>query len=106
MLVRIHPFEDGNGRTARILMNMILVHFGYPISFWHEKMEDVYWSACELAHVHNDLSHINRIVCEAVNYSMDIYLAVYAGEQVKILHTEKAASSTSGVHIDQKSLFF
>jgi Fic family protein len=28
--IRIHPFDDGNGRLARILMNFILIHFGYP----------------------------------------------------------------------------
>ena len=29
-LVEIHPFNDGNGRTARLLMNMILIRAGYP----------------------------------------------------------------------------
>lgn len=28
--VRIHPFDDGNGRTARILMNFILMKHGLP----------------------------------------------------------------------------
>ena len=28
-LVRIHPFDDGNGRGARILMNLVLLHKGY-----------------------------------------------------------------------------
>lgn len=28
--IRIHPFDDGNGRTARILMNFILMQAGYP----------------------------------------------------------------------------
>lgn len=31
-LLRIHPFEDGNGRTARLIQNLILHNFSYPAS--------------------------------------------------------------------------
>jgi len=29
-MVRIHPFDDGNGRGARILMNLVLLRAGFP----------------------------------------------------------------------------
>lgn len=29
-LVDIHPFSDGNGRTSRLVMNLILLRAGYP----------------------------------------------------------------------------
>lgn len=31
-LVSVHPFIDGNGRTARLVMNLILMQHGYPIA--------------------------------------------------------------------------
>lgn len=28
--LRIHPFDDGNGRLSRLLMNYVLLRFGFP----------------------------------------------------------------------------
>ncbi len=44
-LVDIHPFEDGNGRTARLLMNLILINKGYCIISIPPVMRHEYISA-------------------------------------------------------------
>ncbi len=36
--IRIHPFNNGNGRTGRILMNLISMKFGYkPLVLYHRE---------------------------------------------------------------------
>lgn len=30
-LIRIHPFRDGNGRVARLVMNLVLRRYGFPL---------------------------------------------------------------------------
>jgi Fic family protein len=41
--VTIHPFLDGNGRTARILTNLILISYGYPPIYIKKDEKDVYY---------------------------------------------------------------
>ena len=44
----IHPFEDGNGRTGRTLMNWILIQAGYPKVFVPVKSRQKYYEAIDL----------------------------------------------------------
>ena len=53
-LVSIHPFGDGNGRTARLLMNFILKQYGYPmLDISYSDREDYYSSLqkCQLGNI-------------------------------------------------------
>jgi Fic family protein len=43
--IRIHPFEDGNGRVARLLMNYILLRHGYPQIVIRSKNKKTYLEA-------------------------------------------------------------
>ena len=48
-MVRIHPFDDGNGRGARILMNLVLIKKGYPVAIVKNENRRKYLAALNQA---------------------------------------------------------
>jgi len=48
-MVKIHPFKDGNGRTARLLLNLILLKKGFPICNIKRSERPDYYYALSLA---------------------------------------------------------
>jgi Fic family protein len=47
--VLVHPFDDGNGRMARILMNLILMRYGFPPAIVKTQEKEAYFSALRQA---------------------------------------------------------
>jgi Uncharacterized conserved protein len=56
--VKIHPFKDGNGRTARISLNLILLKKGFPICNIRRDERSAYYDALSLA----DSGHYEPII--------------------------------------------
>jgi Fic family protein len=52
---RVHPFIDGNGRTGRLLANLILVRLGYPPAIIYQRDRGRYLTALQQADQGNHL---------------------------------------------------
>ena len=82
-LVTIHPFIDGNGRTARLLMNLILISHGYPPAIISKRDRLAYISSLEKAQLGGSLDDYLKIISKAVDRSLNIYLKAIKGEDAE-----------------------
>lgn len=73
-LVSIHPFVDGNGRAARLLMNLILMQNGFPPAIIKKEDRLKYINSIEKGQLDNKLDDYYKIIYDALDYSLDIYL--------------------------------
>ncbi len=73
-LVKIHPFIDGNGRTARLLLNFELIQSGYPPVVIKTENRADYYDALDKAHTTNDYTDFISMIVDLVNESEDSYL--------------------------------
>jgi len=65
-LVDIHPFVDGNGRTARLLMNLILVNDGYGVVSFPPAWRNEYINALSASRRLNDMEPFSKLITECV----------------------------------------
>ena len=72
-LVVIHPFYDGNGRTSRLLMNLILMQAGYPPVAIQIDDRLRYYETLELAN-NGDIRPFIRFIAECTERTLDEYL--------------------------------
>lgn len=80
-IVFIHPFFDGNGRTARLAMNLILMQNGYPLATILRNDRKRYYNTLSEADK-GDLGRFITFIAKSAERSLDMYLKVLtpAGE--------------------------
>ncbi len=81
--VRIHPFDDGNGRMARLLMNMILMKHGYTVALIPREERGEYINTLERADGSEDLSEFISYVATCCEYSLNLHLKAARGEDIE-----------------------
>ena len=69
LFVYIHPYMDGNGRTARFLMNAMFASGGYPWTIIRVKNRDRYFAALESASVGGEIRPLAEFVAEEMRSS-------------------------------------
>lgn len=79
--VRIHPFDDGNGRMSRLLMNLILMKFGYPPVIIHTERRDDYLNSLQYADS-EDFDKFIIFIGERLIESLKIWLKAAKGEPI------------------------
>ncbi len=105
--VRIHPFDDGNGRMARLLMNMILIVHGYAVAIIPVQKRNRYIDFLERADKSEDLAEFISYVAGCCEHTLNLHLRAARGEDIEdaedidkeiALFVKKSTSNTIDAH--------
>ncbi len=95
----IHPFNDGNGRIGRGLINWQLLRLGFPSVIIRNKEKQTYYSAFREYKETNQLKQMERILAFALTESLHKRIAYLKGEKIMTLtsYAKKQKRSVSAL---------
>jgi len=77
-LIWIHPFFDGNGRTARLVMNLLLMKYGYPPAIILKNDRKKYYNALNSAN-NGEYAKLSLLILQALERSLNMYINIVPG---------------------------
>nr|WP_162151191.1 Fic family protein [Haploplasma modicum] len=75
--VKIHPFIDGNGRTARLLLNFVLMKNGFTPVIIKNENRLTYYDSLDYAHTTKDYTNFIKLINDLVIESSNLWLSLF-----------------------------
>ena len=92
--VTIHPFIDGNGRVSRLLLNLLLMRYGFPIAIISKEDRIRYYDALEQSQA-SDLTPFIMLLTECISESLEEYEAAAKEMEIREEWTRTLAEKYS-----------
>jgi Fic/DOC family len=94
---RIHPFLDGNGRTGRLALNLILVRLGFPPVIIFKKQRSAYLAALQKADA-DDHRALGEIIARAMIDNLNRFIVPNVAGPARLVPLAALADGVLTVH--------
>lgn len=95
---RIHPFLDGNGRTGRLLLNLILVRMGYPPAIVFKNERTRYLDAMRKADA-GDFGPMGELLARAVTDNLYKFVVPAVAGPARLVPLASLANKQNGFSV-------
>lgn len=100
-LVLVHPFTDGNGRTARLLLNLIMMRSGFPPVILPVETRAEYYASLHTANL-GDLRPFVRYVAKHSEASIQRYIGAMKTSSDNIIKGDEQKLSPEDSEVSEK----